>query len=297
MTDVIDNAAVLEATEKTLDVIEDQLDNVIEQIEVVRNNPVVLAGVLVAGLAIGAGGGYFVAKKMLAAHYEEIAEQEISEAKVFYAQLNKVDEDGEALTPQQVMEREHGAEGLASLSAAFVTKDDVEKAREEALERKAEGRIVANTIDPEKIATKKLFEGRDSDVSKIEEFDFELELPFRTEEEPYVVTHDEAFENEPGYEMMTVTYFEGDAGFVVVDDKSEVIPEPDDAIGQKNLRFGYGSNDANIVYVRNDKMDMFFEVIRSTGSYAKEVLGFDPDEPDDSLQHSDRRRRRSSRDE
>ena len=53
-----------------------------------------------------------------------------------------------------------------------------------------------------------------------------------------------------------------------------MIPDADDAVGEMNLhRFGHGSGDNNVVYIRNDRLENDFIVLRSQGEYAKEVLG------------------------
>jgi hypothetical protein len=49
----------------------------------------------------------------------------------------------------------------------------------------------------------------------------------------------------------------------------------DNLVGDKNLdRFGHGSNDAFIVYIRNDQLEIVYEVVLSPNSYAEEVHGF-----------------------
>jgi hypothetical protein len=93
-------------------------------------------------------------------------------------------------------------------------------------------------------------------------------------------------ENEPDHIQHTLTYFEGDD--VLTDEEDQPINETDDTVGNANLlKFGHGSKDNNIVYVRNEKLDLDFEITRSKGSYIKEVLGF--------IQHDDRKRVRSFR--
>jgi hypothetical protein len=45
-------------------------------------------------------------------------------------------------------------------------------------------------------------------------------------------------------------------------------------IGEKNLsRFGHGSQDPSVVYVRNDQLELVYEVVRSPQSYSEEVHG------------------------
>jgi hypothetical protein len=39
-------------------------------------------------------------------------------------------------------------------------------------------------------------------------------------------------------------------------------------------RFGHGSNDPSIVYIRNDTLEIIYEVVKSPHYYAEEVHGF-----------------------
>jgi hypothetical protein len=85
------------------------------------------------------------------------------------------------------------------------------------------------------------------------------------------------------YEKATVTYFSHDD--VLADERDARIDGIDEQFGLENLeRFGHGSEDPNIVYIRNDKLQIDFEVVKSDGSFTAEVLGIDEDSAD--LQHS-----------
>ena len=62
----------------------------------------------------------------------------------------------------------------------------------------------------------------------------------------------------------------------------------DEVIGLGNLgRWGHGSNDENIVYIRNLHLSLDFEVVRDRGSYAEETRK--------NVRHSYDRRRRVDR--
>jgi hypothetical protein len=70
--------------------------------------------------------------------------------------------------------------------------------------------------------------------------------------------------------------------------KDEVIDEQDELIGLANLsRFGHGSGDPNIVYVRNEEKKLDIEIVHSDRKYAVEVHGF----ADDEIRHSSMKRR------
>lgn len=106
-----------------------------------------------------------------------------------------------------------------------------------------------------------------------EEGDLRTNLQF--EGAPYILHVDEFMAKETPYAQATLTYYEGDE--ILVDDKSVPVYNISEVIGD-NLRFGHGSNDRNMLYIRNDHLRMEFEVIRDRGYYQQEVLGIDIDE-------------------
>jgi hypothetical protein len=93
----------------------------------------------------------------------------------------------------------------------------------------------------------------------------------RSEEEPYVVSIAEWSNDEEDFDKITVRYFEEDTT-LVEELRSETLPL--ESVGESNLlRFGVGSQDESIVYVRNEMLKIDFEVIRDEGSYTATVLG------------------------
>lgn len=304
------------AAEVTADIVEETVDGVVETLQVFRTNPVLLATAWLGGLGIGLAGGYFLANKKLKSFYEDLAAQEISEAKEFYKGLNKVGEDGEVLSPMEMLEKLHpgqNAEAVAALreyqgrgpNGPFEDEEElIAAAKEEQGEpyddemdeeqlRRLEARLLAETETlisesetgirvEEKVETRNVFNDPN--------FDLEEEKKHRTKTRPYVISHDEYFEAEDEYEQISLTYYEEDD--TLVNEKDNPIQDVDKTIGDESLaRFGHGSKDKNIVYVRNDRLQSDFEVVRSTGSYVVEVLGLPPEEPN-SLKHSDQRDRR-----
>jgi hypothetical protein len=88
--------------------------------------------------------------------------------------------------------------------------------------------------------------------------------------EPYLIGADEFVNTEVGYEQITVTYYEGDD--VMVDEVDEPLTAKriEECIGRGNLaKFG----ELSVIYVRCEKFNMDFEVVRDTGKYSVEVLG------------------------
>lgn len=289
MTDIKEQAPELaaELTEDAIEAAEDIYDGVVETVEIVRNNPAMVITAAVMGAAVGGAVGYFVARKQLRAYYEDLATQEIAEARDFYAELNKVDKDGAVITPRKVLEDRHGAATAAEALRDYQghTEEDIswneDDERAERLQQKAAEKMEARRRDEEADRAK-------INVFNSPVFDLEEEKKYRTKEEPYVITQDEFNAGEREFDQSSLTYFEDDD--VLVDERDMPIRDMESVIGEDNLvRFGHGSGDANLVYIRNERLELDYEVVKSTGSYVDEVLGLG-EEPDNSSSNADRRR-------
>ncbi len=117
----------------------------------------------------------------------------------------------------------------------------------------------------------------DGEKSKDDGWDYEHELAQRTPSRPFIIHQDEFHLNESGYGQVTYTYYEGDG--VLTEEDDTVINNPDNLVGIENLsRWGHGSDDFNVIHIRNTALEIEFEVCRSPKSYEEEVLG---------LEHSD----------
>lgn len=112
----------------------------------------------------------------------------------------------------------------------------------------------------------------------------EEEESARTNQEPYVLHKDEFWREEYGYDQLTLTYYAGDD--ILVDQEETPIYNHNSLMGP--LTFGHGSNDQNVVYIRNDKLKAEYEILRDRGHYAIEVLGLEAEEKHDkaSFKHS-----------
>lgn len=103
-----------------------------------------------------------------------------------------------------------------------------------------------------------------------DEWDYEVEEASRTGGRPYVIHVDEQHERD--YSESTFTYYAGDD--VLCDERDKVIDGRDEIVGDHNLdKFGHGSGDPFIVYVRNDDLSAEFEIVKSEKTYAEEVHG------------------------
>lgn len=283
--------------EQAVEIVEEAIDDVVEVVEVVRNNPVALAAAGLVGVGIGAAGGYLVAKKQLRSFYEDLATEEIAQAKSFFTQVYKTDEDGTTMSPLDVLIQRHGEEAAAEALQIYSGVKQVENpveteeelAQDEALLTKTEQFIKDKVIETvEETYVEQV--GGTVNVFEDPSFDLAEEITHRSEDLPYIITMDEFDAGEKDYEQVALTYFKMDDTLVGEDDKP--LEHPNEDVNEDHLvMFGRGSNDRNKVYIRNDRQGIDYEVIKSSGSYLEEVLGM-PEENNRTLKHSDERDRR-----
>ncbi|QPL14706.1 hypothetical protein SEA_SCHWARTZ33_61 [Gordonia phage Schwartz33] len=98
----------------------------------------------------------------------------------------------------------------------------------------------------------------------------------RSSARPYIISVTEFTDNDLGFGQNSISYYEGDN--ILADERDQPIPDLNSIVGEKNLRFGEASGDANVVFIRNERLGVDFEVCRSPGTYAEEVLGVAPQE-------------------
>lgn len=82
---------------------------------------------------------------------------------------------------------------------------------------------------------------------------------------PFVITQEEYAwsEDVDDYAKITITYYPKYQ--VLLDEDEELIEDVDGCVGWRSLnRFGEDSGDADIVYVRNHRLEVDFEVVRET---------------------------------
>lgn len=222
---------------------------------------------LFVGVGVGiVGGGYYISKR-LRIQYAQIAEDEIAEMREHYRKKELARDD--RLSKKQELK-------------ALVEEAGYKPPSDEDLAEAVADRVVGPPIpEPE---TKNIFADQ---AEYTDDWDFEVELRNRGAGKPYVIHYDEQHERD--YSESTFTYYAGDD--VLCDERDKIVDARDEIIGDENLdKFGHGSNDPLIVYVRNDELSAEFEIVKSDKTYAEEVHG---------LSHGDypRQRRRPFDDE
>lgn len=260
-------------------------------------------GFLGLGIAIGGAVGSLIAFKVAylkgEAKYKAIAEEEIAEMRQHYedkalsleAQASKRDLE-EIVTEREYVSTETERPESPPMAVA-PPQQVVDDARETPA---AETTKPTPPVPAEEAKTQNVF--RDVAVDEeaeqettVREWNYARERAKRSPDIPYVIHYDERHEMD-GYSDLTLTYYEADD--VLCNERDEVIPqeEREGMVGERNLElFGHGSNDPSIVYVRNDRLELVIELIKSTNSYAEEVHGLK--HSNDSYRRNFERMRRS----
>jgi hypothetical protein len=248
------------------------------------------AAIVVASALSSAAGvavGYTVATKRLELKYQAIADEEIAKTRQFYMATQK------PATPQEALEQ--------------LTSDEEDvKVVTEAIEALSEyqgltirpteaSEPVEKPTDEEDVEHHNIFESRYPQVAAEdgEQWDYDEQLALRAElvpGTPYIISEEEYLAAERDYEQVALTYFAEDD--VLVDEQDVPVEDVERAVGEDNLtKFGFGSKNENMVFIRNDRMEVEFEISKDEGSFAKSI-GFDEEE----LEHSAYRGVRKFRD-
>jgi hypothetical protein len=119
-----------------------------------------------------------------------------------------------------------------------------------------------------------------------DDWDMDKEVRSRTPDRPYVVHRDEFFEEGNDYAQRQLTYYNGDN--VLVDEENNPIDNHERVVGE--MKFGHGSHDPNVVYIRNEKLNAEYEVFLQPGLYSIEIQGLHRELDQEDIQHSGVRR-------
>jgi hypothetical protein len=219
----------------------------------------VLVGV--AGLGVGSGVTFLVLKKRLEAKYQAITESEIESVKHTYRLIRK---EGLLSTV------EGAAEHLKDLEEKKTEVDDEIKEYTEGIEN-----LGYKQVTSEDMVDNTPEGGRVSGIRGLD-YDVEVLAPVAEVQEsrPYIIREDEYHNGHEGYSQYSYTYYVEDSTLAGEDERA--VEDIDKVIGADSItKFGVGSNDADIVYVRNPVLLEDYEVTRDSRSYGVMVLGFD----------------------
>jgi hypothetical protein len=213
----------------------------------------------VVGLAVGGGLGFYFTRKQLETKYERLAEREIDEMREHFRKKSVAQEDKPSIsgldekldeldyTPPKNLRPTPGGDGPKG----------------------PPGPQLAPVPEPENVFEHAQVEG----IEEEDGWDYQAEIASRSPEKPYVIHIDE--QGETDYDAICLVLYEDD---VLCDDNNNVVDVRQ--VGAENLeKFGHGSKDPEIVWIRNDALALDIEVHKSDKTYLEEVHGFTHGDP------------------
>jgi len=212
------------------------------------------------GVTLGSATTFFFVRRWLESKYNKIVEEEIDAMRDHFR--SKVEERAKSVVVEVHAEEKPDLERIVQERGYVPPPPGDMNIAQEVSKQTAEEivEIVKNVFD--------------------ETWDYEAELAARSSDKPYVIHVDEFKEGD--YISVSLTYFEGDD--ILCDEHNKPVDNKELLVGEDNLsKFGHGSKDPHIVYIRNDKLSLDMELIKSEGSFVEEIHG---------LKHSDRRSKR-----
>jgi hypothetical protein len=269
---MVSKAATLDAVETVID----QVDETVDTLERIPNlalngttrkqQIVILVATALSAATVAGVVSHLVTKKVVSLKYEDILEEELAAAKRHYTVMQEKPDLTE-LTEVVLDESEVGQLGEY---AGLVT--DYSGDEKVVLEEAKPGKLRLSEAQP----TMNVF----TENPPIGQWNQQVEESKRSEDEPYVISKEEFYEGDLDFQQEQLTYFEEDDTVADLHDKPLPVHEADMMLGDSNLlRFGHGSGDPHVVYIRNARLETDYEVTRAKGSYAQEVAGI--------IEHSD----------
>jgi hypothetical protein len=220
-----------------------------------RNDVYLLGGVGVAGFAAGGLLGYLYARNKL----QRQLDAEVAEVREHFAErLAEV---------KRVRSERAAASVVRPRVAAERTEGDGSEAADHEL-----GAVPGEPLsDEEEGCSDEALEETTGDGPEPES---------RDPERPYVISEEEFSEEYLTHDKLSVTYYSGDG--VLVDDAEDPIRDIRGTTGEAALKListAEGDRKPTVVYVRNEKKGIDFEVVANYGSYLEEVLNYGNPEP------------------
>lgn len=190
--------------------------------------------------AIGAGIGSVATWQLTKKYYADLAQEEIDSVKEAFSKKSNKESTEKVEEP-----KENEKEYIAQPSGNSLKPDIMEYAS---------------------IVRKEGYTNYSNPSDSLTEDDDEYDI----REEPYIIDPDDFAWNEE-YEKISLTHF---ADGVLADDGDKPIEDVDGTVGRDYFNH-FGEYEEDIVYVRNDKMRVDFEICRDLRTY-KSVLESNP---------------------
>jgi hypothetical protein len=245
-------------------------------------------GAFLVGAGVGGSLAYVFTKRRLELKYRKIADDEIAEMREHYQAKTRALENNAQKNDLESIVAEKGYSSPSEGPPMAVQPPESVVIEEEDDSSVDEDNIPSPDVEEES-PIRSTFNPTEADRREFQEqmeklkepsppyedkWDYHEELKTRSPDIPYVIHIDESNEME-GYQQVTLTYYDSDD--VLCNERDEIVDhgaERDRLVGERNLNlFGHGSGQPDVVYIRNDRLEIVFEVCRSEGSFSEEVHG------------------------
>lgn len=239
----------------------------------------------VAGIACGFGAGYFLGRR------NNKPTQEIT---ITTEDVVDVDSNNFTINPEDVVDIDPNKFRIPADEYFKMVEEKEEPDADDVAEVFGKENYV-NYNDPDAVIEPIVEEPVTQQVNVFttssSDWDEEAEAAQRMPGEPYVIPVDVFVADEMDFSQETLTYYEGDD--TLADQSDQPIYNYSNLLGE--LKFGHGSGDPNVVYIRNETIRREWEVLRHTGQFAIEVLGhtIEAQYEEGDIKHSSERKFRS----
>lgn len=213
---------------------------------------------LLAGMFIG----HQRAKSQLAEEFEAELAQEIDELRSAYARKYKREEYETPEKARETLSTQRPPQGFTPRKT-FIGPRSGQEIPESPYHRPPD----VSDADLQNIATSLAKEEGYIQGHNGEE-DWLMESQNFDENLPHIITVDEFLSNtdDNNYDRPTYAYYSDDD--VLLDESGQIIEDIDDIVGRENLqRFGEGSKNPNLIYIRNRNIEKDIEITRIPDSY------------------------------
>jgi hypothetical protein len=222
------------------------------------NTNITKIGIFIAGVGIGALGTYLALKEK----YARIANDEIASVREHMGRTDR---------------RNLDKNGVPLKSAYREPKNPIPASDEyHRIVRKYQGDGDPHNayLDPAELEHPP--EGDEDDYRECEKMSNEANY-YAECRAPYVITTEQFAEEMEHYDKLTIYYYDKDD--TLTDENEEIITDVAAIIGDIGLSsFGDEFDEPEVVYVRNEKMEIDYEVIYMHKSYSETVLGVVPND-------------------
>lgn len=152
-----------------------------------------------------------------------------------------------------------------------IANEEIDSMREYYNRKKVPAKLNDTDEDTDSVDTKSIEEIRDmvqelgykNDVVMKEQAEKEDEEEDEDMYGPEVIAPEESWEQD--YPTITLIYYEGDN--VLADEKNKIITNIDELVG-KDFASHFGEYEDDSVFIRNNRLKVYYEILRDTGTYA-----------------------------